>query len=399
VRRIAARPENGHQAHLLRLLRDEGPRSRAQLGDAVRLSKSKLALDLDRLIELGLAESAGLAASRGGRRSSIVRLASHLRFIGIDIGATSVDVAVMNGQLDILGHLAEPLDVRKGPQVVLGRALDLVGKLRADGLANEVHGAGVGVPGPVSFRDGVPVAPPIMPGWDKVPVREMFGQALGCPALLDNDVNIMALGEKHAGLARSVDDFLFVKIGTGIGAGLFVGGRVYRGVDGSAGDIGHVSVDESGPVCPCGNTGCLEAFFGGAALARDATAAARSGSSDLLAQRLAEVGELTAVDVANAAAAGDRVAIGLVRDGGRRVGEVLAWLVSFFNPGLVVIGGGVAGFGHMLLAEIRSVLYRRSSPLATGNLPIVLSELGDDAGVIGASRMISDHVFSVGQGS
>jgi len=399
VRRIAARPENAHQAHLLRLLRDEGPRSRAELGDAVRLSKSKLALDLDRLIELGLAESAGFAASRGGRRSSIVRLASHLRFIGIDIGATSVDVAVMNGQLDVLGHVAEPLDVRKGPQVVLERALDLVGKLRADGLANEVHGAGVGVPGPVSFRDGVPVAPPIMPGWDKVPVREMFGQALGCPALLDNDVNIMALGEKHAGLARSVDDFLFVKIGTGIGAGLFVGGRVYRGVDGSAGDIGHVSVDESGPVCPCGNTGCLEAFFGGAALARDATAAARSGSSAFLAKRLAEVGVLSAVDVANAAAAGDRVAIGLVRDGGRRVGEVLAWLVSFLNPGLVVIGGGVAGLGHMLLAEIRSVVYRRSSPLATGNLPIVLSELGDEAGVTGAVRMISDHVFSLGQGS
>jgi glucokinase-like ROK family protein len=393
---MAARPENAHQAHLLRLLRDEGPRSRAELGDAVSLSKSKLALDLDRLVELGLIESAGLAASRGGRRSSIVQLASHLRFVAIDIGATSVNVAVMNGQLETLGSISQPLDVRKGPQVVLECALDLVGKLRADGVAYDVHGAGVGVPGPVSFRDGVPVAPPIMPGWNRFPVREMLGQALGCPVLVDNDVNIMGLGEKHAGLARAVDDFLFVKIGTGIGAGLFVDGHVYRGVDGSAGDIGHISVEDSGPVCACGNAGCLEAFFGGAALARDATAAARSGSSGFLAERLAEAGELTAVDVAHAAAAGDPVAIGLVRDGGRRVGQVLATLVSFFNPGVIVIGGGVAGLGHMLLAEIRAVVYRRSLPLATGNLPIVLSELGDQAGVVGAARMVSDHVFSVG---
>ncbi|MGH3714365.1 MAG: ROK family transcriptional regulator [Micromonosporaceae bacterium] len=392
---MAARPENAHQAHLLRLLRDEGPRSRAELGEAVSLSRSKVAVDLDRLLELGLIENAGLAASRGGRRSSLVQLASDLRFVGVDIGATSVDVALTNGTLDVLAHVSEPLDVRQGPRVVLERALDLVGKLRAGDAKVEVHGAGVGVPGPVSFSDGVPVAPPIMPGWDRFPVREMLSQALGCPVLVDNDVNIMALGEKHAGVARPAEDFLFVKIGTGIGAGIVVDGGVYRGVDGSAGDIGHISVDESGPQCACGNTGCLEAYFGGAALARDASAAARTGGSDLLAERLAEAGELTAADVGTAAAAGDPVAIGMIRDGGRRVGRVLAGLVSFFNPGLVVIGGGVAGLGHMLLAEIRSVVYRRSLPLATGNLPIVLSELGGQAGVIGAARLISDHVFAV----
>jgi glucokinase-like ROK family protein len=392
---MAARPENAHQAHLLRLLRDGGPRSRAELGDAVSLSRSKVAVDLDRLLELGLIENAGLAASRGGRRSSLVRLATDLRFVGVDIGATSVDVALTNGVLDVLAHVSEPLDVRQGPRVVLERALELVGKLRAGDAKVQVHGAGVGVPGPVSFSDGVPVAPPIMPGWDRFPVREMLSQALGCPVLVDNDVNIMALGERHAGVAGPADDFLFVKIGTGIGAGIVVGGEVYRGVDGSAGDIGHISVDESGPQCPCGNTGCLEAYFGGAALARDAEAAARTGASDLLAERLAGAGKLTAADVGAAAAAGDPVAIGMIRDGGKRVGRVLAGLVSFFNPGLVVIGGGVAGLGHMLLAEIRSVVYRRSLPLATGNLPIVLSELGGTAGVIGAARLISDHVFAV----
>jgi glucokinase-like ROK family protein len=261
-------------------------------------------------------------------------------------------------------------------------------------VAPGLVGAAVGLPGPVSFREGVPVSPPIMPGWNHFPVRETFGAELGCPMLVDNDVNIMALGEKHAGIAKSVDDFLFVKIGTGIGCGIMVDGGIYRGVSGSAGDIGHIRVDDNGPICMCGNTGCLEAFFGGTALARDALAAARSGRSEELERMLANAGTLTAADVAAAAASGDPLAVGMIRDGGRRVGQVLAGLVSFFNPGLIVIGGGVAGIGHVLLAEIRSVVYSRSLPLATGNMPIVLSELGGEAGVVGAAWLISDHVFS-----
>ncbi|MEU5881873.1 ROK family transcriptional regulator [Spirillospora sp. NPDC047279] len=391
---MTARPANAHQARLLRLLRDEGPRSRAELGDVVRLSRSKLAQELDLLVASGLIETAGLAASRGGRRSGIVRLSPNLRFVAFDIGATSIDVAVTNGELEILGHVTEACDVRQGATVVLDRALDLLGKLRDEGLIPQVHGTGIGVPGPVSFRDGMPVVPPIMTGWDRFPVRDAIGQELGCPVLVDNDVNIMALGELHAGLARAVDDFLLLKIGTGIGCGIVVDGTIYRGVSGSAGDIGHIRIDDDGPICACGNAGCLEAYFGGAALTRDALAAARSGRSPYLARRLESGAEITARDVAEAAAAGDPEAVRLVREGGRHVGQVLAGLVSFFNPGLVIIAGGVAGLGHTLLAEIRSVVYRRSLPLATGNLPIVLSELPGTAGVVGATRLISDHVFS-----
>jgi glucokinase-like ROK family protein len=391
---MTARPENIHQARILRLLRREGPRSRAELGDVVRLSRSKLALEFDRLSTLGLVESAGLAASRGGRRSGIVRIASHLRFVGIDVGATSIDVAVTNGELQVLGHLSEPADVRDGPTAILDQALELLGELRSRETVAEIHGAGIGLPGPVSFREGMPVAPPIMPAWDRFPVREVMSQELGCPVLVDNDVNIMALGELHAGLARSVGDFLLVKIGTGIGCGIVVDGKIYRGVSGSAGDIGHIRAGEHGPICACGNAGCLEAYFGGAALARDAMVAARSRRSVFLGERLAEKGTLTAEDVGAAAAAGDADARQMIRDGGRRVGEVLAGLVSFFNPGLVIIAGGLAGLGHAWLAEIRSVVYQRSLPLATGNLPIVLSELGGTAGVIGATGLISDHLLS-----
>lgn len=394
MRRMTARPANGHQARLLRLLRDDGPNSRAQLGDRVELSRSKLAVEVDRLLETGLVVADGLAASRGGRRSHNIRLSPGLRFLGIDIGATSVDVAVTNAELEISGHLTQPMDVREGPVAVFEQALAMAGKLRDAGLAEGFDGAGIGVPGPVRFPEGVPVAPPIMPGWDGFPVREALSQELGCPVMVDNDVNLMAMGEQQAGVARAVRDFICVKIGTGIGCGIVVGGNVHRGTTGSAGDIGHIQVEPDGRQCPCGNRGCLEAHFSGAALARDAETAVGEGRSPELAVRLESAGRLTAIDVATAAAAGDTASLELIRAGGARTGQVIAGLVSFFNPGLVVIGGGVTGLGHTLLASIRTQVYRQSLPLATGNLPIVLGELGPAAGVTGGARLISDHLFS-----
>jgi len=394
VIRAVTRPENAHQARLLRLLRDTGPRSRAELGEAVLLSRSKVAVELDRLTELGLVQPRGLAASRGGRRSHLVALGDGLRFAGIDIGATSIDVGITDAQLRLLAHAAVDFDVRRGPGAVLDQALDLLEKLRSDGWAPQLHGVGVGVPGPVSQLEGAPVFPPIMPGWNHFPLRDTLAATLGTTVMVDNDVNIMALGELHAGTARSVRDFLFIKVGTGIGCGIVIDGQVHRGAGGCAGDIGHIRIEDAGPTCTCGNEGCLEAFFGGAALVRDAEAAARSGRSPVLADLLARRGALTAVDVGEAAAAGDHGAVTLIRDGGERLGFALATLVSFFNPAMVVIGGGVAGLGHRLLAEIRGVVYRRSLPLATGNLPIVLSEMAERAGVVGGARLVSDTVFS-----
>ncbi|BBH66635.1 sugar kinase [Actinoplanes sp. OR16] len=380
---------------LLRLLRDQGPVSRAELGDRLELSRPRLLAEVERLVAAELIVEAGMAASRGGRRSTLVELHPRLRFAAVDLGATSIDVEITNGRLEPIVAYQESADIRSGPKVILQRVNDLLAKGRTEGAYERLDGVGIGVPGPVSYRDGVPVSPPIMPGWDRYPVRELLTREYGCPAVVDNDVNIMAIGERHGGVAHSVDDFLFVKIGTGVGCGIHLSGGVFRGVDGCAGDIGHIQVEANGPACSCGNTGCLEALFGGAALARDAIAAARSGESPALASRLGTgpKATITARDVADGAAEGDIACIRLIRDGGRRVGSVLATLVSFANPSMIVIGGGLANLGHVLLAEIRSVVYRRSLPLATGNLPVVLSELGSRAGVTGAAVLASDAVF------
>jgi glucokinase-like ROK family protein len=378
---------------ILRLLRDEGPVSRAELGDRLELTRPRLLAEVERLVGAELIAEAGMAASRGGRRSTLVEMHPRLRFAAVDLGASSIDIEVTNGRLEPIVAYREPADIRSGPKPTLQRVNELLAKARSDGAYERLDGVGIGVPGPVSFRDGVPVSPPIMPGWDRYPVRELLAREHGCPAVVDNDVNIMAIGERHGGVAHSVDDFLFVKIGTGIGCGMHLAGAVYRGVDGCAGDIGHIQVDANGPVCSCGNAGCLEALFSGAALARDALAAARSGESPALAERLTKGGVLGAKDVAEGAAEGDVTCIRLIREGGRRVGGVLATLVSFSNPSMIVIGGGLAQLGHVLLAEIRSVVYRRSLPLATGNLPVVLSELGGRAGVTGAAVLASDTAF------
>ncbi|MDO3687480.1 ROK family protein [Micromonospora sp. C28ISP2-4] len=378
---------------LLRLLRDEGAVSRAELGDRLQMPRPRLLAELERLVSLGYVAEAGLAASRGGRRSTLVELSQHLRFAAVDLGASSIDVEVVNGRLETVAAYTEPADIRSGPKVTLQRVNELLHKAKVDGAYERLDAVGIGVPGPVSFRDGVPVSPPIMPGWDRFPVRELLTREHGCPAVVDNDVNIMAIGERHGGVAHSVDDFLFIKIGTGIGCGIYLHGEVYRGTDGCAGDIGHIQVDPNGPMCSCGNVGCLEAVFSGAALAREATVAARTEVSPALAERLAARGVVTALDVAQGAIEGDVTCIQLIRDGGRRVGSVLAGLVSFTNPSMIVIGGGLAQLGHILLAEIRSVVYRRSLPLATGNLPVVLSELGPRAGVAGAAVLASDLAF------
>ncbi|PSL56185.1 glucokinase-like ROK family protein [Saccharothrix carnea] len=384
---------SGRQSELLGLLRDEGAMSRVALGERLELPRAKLTAELARLVDVGLVQVGGPAASRGGRRSTLVHLADDLRVLGVDVGATSVTVAVTDGRCEVLESRSEDCDVRSGPAQVLSRVAELADVVYAK-ASGRLIGAGIGLPGPVSFRDGMPVAPPIMPGWDRYPVRDELAGRWGCPVTVDNDVNAMALGERHAGVARSLEDLIFVKVGTGIGCGIVLGGKVYRGVAGTAGDIGHIRLDDFGPACACGEVGCLEAYFGGSALARDATTLARSGRSVALATALHDKGVLTAEDVGTAAAAGDFAAANLVREGGRRLGHVVASLVSFLNPGMVVIGGGVSRLGHSLLAEVRSAVYRRSLPLATGNLPIVLSELGELAGVTGAAWSATDRAFS-----
>jgi glucokinase-like ROK family protein len=372
--------------------------SRPELVIRTGLGRAIVAQRVGELIERGLVVEDRFGPSTGGRppRQLAFRAeAGHL--LVADLGATSIDVAVTTLDGRILGHHEEPALIEAGPD----RCLDRVDELFAALLETTRHvpgrlwGVGIAVPGPVEFQTGRPISPPIMPGWDGYPIRERFAARYRAPVWVDNDVNVLALGEWRAGVAAGHDDVVVVKIGTGIGAGIISDGRLHRGAQGSAGDVGHIQiVDDPSVICRCGNIGCLEAVAGGAALARAGEAAARDGRSPFLATALEQRGALTAEDVARAASFGDPVAVALLQAAGRLTGSMLAGIVNFFNPSLIVIAGGVAKSPDQFLAAIREAVYRRSLPLATRELAIRRSSLGGRAGVIGASAMVVDQLFS-----
>jgi predicted NBD/HSP70 family sugar kinase len=300
----------------------------------------------------------------------------------VDVGATHVIVAVTDLSGEVLAEQRLAQDVADGPEAVLDRVVrEGLSLLAGAGRAmDDVAGVGIGLPGPVEHATGRPVKPPIMPGWDGFDVVAYVQRSLPVPVLVDNDVNIMALGERTAHWPEH-ENFLFIKVATGVGSGIISSGMLQRGANGTAGDLGHVRVPRGDDVlCRCGNYGCLEALASGPALAaeldRQGVPAARG--SDVL--RLVAQGNLQAIQV--------------LRQAGRDVGDVLATVVNLLNPSVIVIGGSLGQAGEHLMAGVREVVYRRSLPLATAHLRIALSMAGDRAAILGASQMVTQHVLS-----
>jgi glucokinase-like ROK family protein len=385
-------------AAVLAAIRGSRGMTQPLLTQQVGLGRSVVAARIAELETAGLVVNAGVGPSTGGRAPRQLRLRAEAGVVvGVGIGATGMEIGIADLSGRLIERVEEPIDIADGPDVVLGRAEVLVDELLArNAEGRRVWGVGVGVPGPVEFATGLPVAPPIMPGWDGYPIRDRLSRRYSAATWVDNDVNLLALGELRSNPAASAaEDLIYVKIGTGIGAGLVSGGRLHRGTNGCAGDIGHVAVAEAeNVICRCGNAGCLEALAGGAALAREGRRLAETGGSAVMADMLAATGRLTARDVTAAAERGDAAARALLSRAGRLVGTTLATLVSFYNPSLVVLGGGVASAGDHVLAAIRESVYRRSLPLATRTLRIEPSALGEREGLAGAVHLVVDELFS-----
>ena len=368
---------------LFQLLRDGKARTRAELALTTGLARSTVASRIDALISSGLVSPAGEASSSGGRPPSRFAFNPAARSVlAVDVGATHVIVAVTDLGGNVLSERRLAQDVAAGPETVLDT-------VAAEGLAvlaeagrslGDLAGVGIGLPGPVEHASGRPVKPPIMPGWDGFDVVRYVQRSLPVPVLVDNDVNIMALGERTAHWPDH-ENFLFIKVATGIGAGIISSGELQRGANGTAGDLGHVRVPRGDDVlCRCGNYGCLEALASGPAVAAELE---RHGvpackGSDVL--RLVSDGNLQAIQA--------------LRQAGRDVGDVLAMAVNLLNPSVIVIGGSLGQAGEHLMAGVREVVYRRSLPLATTHLRIALSVAGDRAAIFGASQMVTHYVLS-----
>ena len=367
---------------LFELLRDGRPRTRAELAEITGLARSTVAIRIEQLMRLGLVAPSN-GTSTGGRPPSLIAMNPQARLVaGVDVGATHVALVLADLSGAILADASAPLEVADGPEVVLSWVTGTVAELveesgRAPG---DLAAIGMGLPGPVEHATGRPINPPIMPGWDRYDVPARVRRDLDIPVLVDNDVNIMAMGERQVAFPGT-DDLVFVKVATGIGAGIISGGRLQRGAQGTAGDLGHVRVARAdGVACRCGNTGCLEAVAAGPALAR--------------ALREAGIPAGSSQDVVDLARGGDLTALQVVRQAGRDIGDVLATLVNLVNPSTLVIGGRLSAAGEHLLAGIREVVYQRSLPLATEHLRVTASTVGDQAAVKGAVALAVEHVLA-----
>ncbi len=394
------RAERDSLALVLTLLRSGKAGTRQEIERISGLGRAVVADRVATLIARGLVEEGDLAASTGGRAPRQIRFtatAGHVLVASLGTTTLGVGLADLSGRLLVEHH--EPGDITLGPEHALGR-LDALFDWMLDEhpSARDVWGIALSVPGPVELAGGRLGSRPVlhlMPGWQDYPVREHLANRYGARVWVDNEVHLMALGELRAGRGIGADGLLFLKIGTGIGAALCSDGQVHRGAHGYAGDIGHVAVtDDSTVMCTCGNTGCLEALAGGAAIARGAQAAAQDGRSPYLAGLLAAGRTITAADVGMAAHRGDPFSVELLATCGRLIGGTLATVVNAYNPSLVVVGGGVAQAGEILLAAIREALYRRSRSLATQDVHIVPSEMGKTAGLVGAALAVVDELFA-----
>jgi predicted NBD/HSP70 family sugar kinase len=345
---------------VLALIRSGEANTRNELAERLGVARSTVVQRLSVLSSAGLIRLAGDAQSSGGRPASIFAFDESAAVVVVgDLGQTGCHLAVCDLGARPLNELTAQLSIDQGPEVVLTWVKDRFTEL-LQGLGrswNSVLGVGLGLPGPVDFHTGQPVSPPAMPGWDGVDVSRLFASVTAAPVLVDNDARIMALGE-HRAARRDDQNMIFVKIGSGIGAGLVAGGQILRGDRGAAGDIGHIVVEpNSTEVCRWGDVAP------------------------------------TPPDVVRLAREGHPEATGQVRRSGRLVGAAIADAVNLLNPSSVVIGGKLAEADEQVFAAVREVVYRKATPVASRHLEIALTELGHMAGVIGAAHLVIDHVL------
>jgi glucokinase-like ROK family protein len=387
-------------ARLLDLVRSGVADTRPALSQRTGLGRTAITQRTTTLLDAGLLEEGDLNPSTGGRQARTLRFCKDAgRILTAELGATGFTAGITDLMGTVLTKRHRDCDIAQGPDPVLSEVESTLDELlrEIDGAPSDVWGVGLGLPGPVEFATARPSEPPIMPGWNNYPVRERLVARYNAPVWVDNEVNLLCLGELRApGMSDDLGDLLYVKIGTGIGAGISHAGHLHRGAQGCAGDIGHAAVtDDNTVVCRCGKTGCLEAVAGGAALARDGEQLARSGKSPVLAAILNTKGTITAADVTTAAGAGDHHAVQLLVAAGRRIGAMLATMVNFYNPSIILLGGKIAEAGDLFLAIIRETIYRRSLPLSTRELRIEKARLGEEGGLVGAAYMVLDELFSV----
>ncbi len=312
------------------------------------------------------------------------------RALALDLGGTRFRVAVGTGDGAIEWRASRMTETERGLQPVLDHIFQTVDEALAT-VADRttVKGIGIAAPGPLDPWTGVIHNPPNMPGWDRVPIKRLFEDRYALPTRVANDANLAAVGEHRYGAGRGLADLIYVTVSTGIGGGIIANNRLLLGHCGFAGEVGHMTIDTHGPVCLCGNVGCLEVLASGTAIARQARAMVQAGAETALTRLTA--GEITALAVVELAYQGDAVCRQLLRDAGTALGVGMVNLAHLFNPQMIIIGGGVSNAGPLLWDAMREIVRTRTMASCRRDLEIVPAGLGDDAGLLGAVALVTEE--------
>lgn len=310
--------------------------------------------------------------------------------IGIDVGGTNVKIALVNEKVGIVYSNSIPTRAEMGYEYTVNSMKEAIKELlkETNTSAKDVEGMGFGFPGQIDCQKGIVRLAPNIPGWVDVPIAEIMEKEFGIPTRVDNDVRCAALGELNFGAGKGCENLVCITVGTGIGSGLIINGKLVRGASNAAGEIGHIKLDMTGgPLCGCGDRGCLEAFASGPSIVAMAEEYIKGGKSTKY-RELANP-DITPYVVSVAAQQGDPVAKRIFTIIGEYIGVGLASVVNLLNPEKIIIGGGVAAAGDILMTPIKETLVKRAMPISGGAVEVVPAQLGNTAGVIGASLLIN----------
>ncbi len=319
--------------------------------------------------------------------------------LAIDLGGTKIRAAIVSRQGQVIAREYYPTLAAEGPEPVIGRILAAIDRLLKPREAVPLPRCiSLAVAGAIDYERGLITVSPNLPGWRNVPLRGMVKERCGLETFLINDANAAALGEHSFGAGKGVNNLIYMTVSTGIGGGIIINGELYSGASGSAGEIGHMTIDVSGPVCRCGNTGCLEMFASGRAMAGEAIKRIGNGESSSLTEMVrGKIESITAETISIAAQGGDSLAVEVVSRAATYLGVGMANLVNIFNPEMIIVGGGVSGMGDLLLNPAREVVEKRAFPISAQAVRIVRGQLGDEAGVLGAAVFAFSLVLNQGE--
>jgi glucokinase-like ROK family protein len=383
-------------AVVLDILRRQAPVSRAEVAACTGLNRSTISSIINGLLDDGLVQETTLQSDRVGRPGMLLELNPAGGFaVGVEIGVDFISVIGTDFVANVLWHQRIVSDPADGQLGILERAVALTQAALDDGQKRGLRplGVGVGVPGLVDLREGMLRLAPNL-GWKNTPLRLMWTQRFNLPVFVENDGNAAALGEYYFGVARGINNFIYLNAGVGLGAGVLIGGKLFRGSHGYAAEIGHMTLDPNGELCGCGKRGCLETMVGPRTMLRRVREAlAHGGHSRLLPKGGQSLEEITVDQVVEAARQGDATSLAALQEVGKYLGIGIANLTNIFNPQMVVLGGTLNSASDILLPIVEEVVAANALGIVSEDVKIIPSAHGTEACVMGAVALVLDDIL------